>query len=275
MTLFHINEELCKKDGICATECPFMIIDFQDNNKFPQPFEHSEAVCINCGHCVAVCPHGAFNHKNLSPEDCLPADKKLLPDAETTEHFLRYRRSIRNYKDKPIEKEKIEQLIHIASHAPSGHNRQPVVWQVINGKEKVKELSSLAIDWMKHVIETQPGRAKMLHLEQITAAWEMGLDVISRKAPALVLVNGGKNDPFADSACKIAMTYFDIAAPSLDLGTCWNGYFNMAATAWKPLQDALGFEESLTNFGTMMLGYPKFRYKRMPTRNTPQVTWIE
>ena len=275
MDLFSVDEKLCKKDGICAAECPLAIIDFQDKEKTPRPFAHSESLCINCGHCVSVCPQGALTHKNLTPQDCYPVDKELLLGVEQSEHFLRYRRSIRNYKSKAVEKTKIEKLIHIASHAPSGHNTQPVHWQVINGKEKVTELSSHVIDWMKDVLKTHPELAKMMHLDMITAAWEMGFDVVSRKAPALILVNGGIKDPYADSACKIAISYLDLSAPSLGLGSCWNGYFNKAAMSWEPLQKALGFPEGITNYGTMMLGYPKFQYYRMPNRNTPRVTWTD
>jgi nitroreductase len=56
-------------------------------------------------------------------------------------------------------------------------------------------------------------------------------------------------DPFADSACKIAMTYFDLATPSLGLGSCWNGYFNRAILAWDPLRKALGLSDQMTNYG--------------------------
>jgi len=45
--------------------------------------------------------------------------------------IFRYRRSIRNYKTKAVEKEKIEKLIDMASYAPSGHNMQPVNWQIM------------------------------------------------------------------------------------------------------------------------------------------------
>ena len=275
MNLFSIDEEKCKKDGICAAECPFSLIDFQDNDKVPQPFDYAEAVCINCGHCVSVCPHGALTHKNLAPQDCLQVDMKRIPDIEQTEHFMRYRRSIRNYKDKAVEKEKIEKLIHIASHAPSPHNTQPVNWQVINGKEKVRELSSHVIDWMKSILKAQPDQGKLLHLDKITDAWDMGLDFVSRSAPALILVNGGNSNPFADSSCKIALTFFDLSAPSLGLGSCWNGYFSMAAISWEPLQKALRFADGITNYGTLMLGYPKYQYYRMPNRNTPDITWID
>jgi len=274
MKLFSVDEEKCKKDGICAAECPFSIIDFQDNNKVPRPFDSLTSLCINCGHCVAVCPHGALSHKNLAPEECLEVNKDFILNAEKAEHFLRYRRSIRNYKDKAIEKEKIEKLIDMASYAPSGHNMQPVHWQIVHGKEKVHQLNTHVIDWMKNMLKAQPDFAKMMHMDMITGAWKMGMDVVSRSAPALVLVNGSAKDPFADSACKIAMTFFDLAAPSHGLGSCWNGYFSRAVVSWEPLQKALELPKGFTNYGTMMLGYPKYKYYRMPTRNKPRVAWI-
>lgn len=275
MSLFKVDEKKCKKDGICAAACPLAIIDFHDKDQVPRPYDHSESICINCGHCVSVCPYGALTHKNLAPEDCLKVNKDFMLEVEQTEHFLRYRRAIRNYKPQPVEKEKIEKLIHIASHAPSGHNTQPVHWQIINGKQKVRDLSAHVIDWMKSMLKAHPDLAKMMHLDMITAAWEMGMDTVSRSAPVLVLANGGKKDPFADPASKIALAYLDVSAPSLGLGSCWNGYFNIAAASWEPLQKALGFSKGFTNYGTMMLGYPKFKYPRMPNRNKPRVTWIE
>ena len=125
------------------------------------------------------------------------------------------------------------------------------------------------------MLKVQPDMAKMMHLDMITAAWEMGMDVVSRSAPALVLVNGPGKNPFADNACKIAMTFFDLAAPSQGLGSCWNGYFNRVAISWEPLGQALGFSKGVTNYGAMMLGYPKYKYYRLPNRNRPNVSWIE
>ncbi|GAB6145573.1 nitroreductase family protein [Desulfocicer niacini] len=273
--LFIVDEEKCSKDGICAAECPLAIIDFSDTRQVPRPKAHAADVCINCGHCVAVCPHGALTHRYLSPADCLAVDKKMIFNQEQTEHFLRHRRSIRTYKNKPVEKEKLEKLIAVSSYAPSGHNSQPIHWQVINGKENVSELSAHVIDWMRHMLKEQPDFGKMMHFDIISQAWEYGVDVVSRGCPALVLTNGGVQDPFADSACKIAMTFFDLAAPSQGLGSCWNGYFNRAVLAWAPLRKALGLSDQMTNYGAMMVGYPKFKYPRMPSRNEPRISWME
>ncbi|MEA1968075.1 MAG: nitroreductase family protein [Thermodesulfobacteriota bacterium] len=271
MSLFSIDQEKCVKDGICAAECPIKIIDMQ--NGFPAPVRGAEALCINCGHCVAVCPTGALSHKNLKPEECLEIKKEWLHTPEQTEHFLRSRRSIRNYKDKQVDKETMEKVINIASHAPSGHNRQPVQWKIIYNREEVQRLSSFVIDWMKWIIKEQPDLAKPMHLDLVVAGWDKGIDTISRNTPHLVIAHGNKKDPTAQAACTIALTYMELAMPSLELGGCWCGFFNAAATFWPPLQKELNFPKGNVNYGTMMVGYPKYRYQRIPPRNKAIITW--
>lgn len=160
MTLFTVDAEKCNHDGLCAAVCPLKIIAFtavdnagSEGNRLPTPIDGAESLCINCGHCVAICPTAALSHRAMTPGDCLPVNPDWLLTPEQVEHFLRYRRSIRTYKDQPVARETIEKLIHIARYAPSGHNLQPVSWQVIYGKEEVHRLSGLAIDWMRYMIK--------------------------------------------------------------------------------------------------------------------------
>jgi len=71
------------------------------------------------------------------------------------------------------------------------------------------------------------------------------------------------------------MSYLELAIPSFGLGSQWNGFFQNAATDYKPLQAALGFPDNFANYGTILLGYPKYKYYRMPPRNEPRITWTE
>jgi nitroreductase len=247
------------------------IIQMKDG--LPVPVNGAEALCIHCGHCVAVCPTAAFTLEGMAPSDCLPVVHENLLNPERAEHFLRYRRSIRNYKEKQVSKDTLSELIRIASHAPTGHNSQPVVWQVIYEREDVKRLSGLVIDWMKYMIKNHPQVAAMLHLDLVVAGWRMGMDTVSRSAPHLILANGIKANPMAKDACTISMTYLELAIPAFGLGGCWNGFFNAAAQAYPPLKEALGLKDGMENFGAMMVGYPKFKYHRMPPRNEPVVIW--
>lgn len=271
MNFLTIDKDICNKDGICAEECPMKIIHIKDG--FPAKMDSTEDLCIRCGHCVAICPTGAFSLNGISPEDCLPVNRDYLLDQAQAEHFLRYRRSIRSYKDKAVPKETLADLIRIASHAPSGHNTQSLKWQVIYNREDVKQFSGMVIDWMRHMIKIQPKFSTEYHFDMAVSAWESGFDTINRGAPHLILANGEKTDLFVKNTCTIALTYLELALPSFGLGGCWNGIFSAATVFWPPLKEALGLTETMENHGVMMLGFPKFKYHRMPLRNAPEITW--
>jgi ferredoxin len=70
MSLFTIDQKKCKRDGMCAKECPAQIIVLNDKDTFPTLMENSEEFCINCGHCVAVCPHGALTLSTMPLAEC-------------------------------------------------------------------------------------------------------------------------------------------------------------------------------------------------------------
>lgn len=270
--MITIDQEKCVKDGICAAECPALIINVQ--NGFPEITKGTKDFCINCGHCVAVCPTGALSHANLSPEECIDIKKELLPAAETVEHFLRYRRSIRNYKKKLVPKETLQKIISIASHAPSGHNRQPVQWHVIYERDELTRLCVHVVDWMRWMIKEKPQMAKFMELEMVVAGYEAGNDIITRGTPHLILAHGNKDDFSAQNACIIAMTWLELSLPAFDLGGCWCGYFNAAVTYWQPLRTALGMPERNLSYGAMMVGYPKYSYHRIPPKNKAVITGL-
>lgn len=274
MTLLTVDETLCKKDGICAAECPMGIIKWK-KGELPVPVPKAPELCIDCGHCVAVCPHGALSHEKLAPEDCLTLNKNLILSPEQTEHFIRARRSIRTFKETPVDKDTLSEIIRLASFAPSGHNCQPVHWRVLSGREIVKAHTAMVIDWMKEFLKENPKMAKALHMDMLVVSWKLGMDTLTRNAPTLILAQGKENNPMAPAACTIAMTYLDLVAQSFDVGTCWCGYFLRAASTYAPLAEKLGKDQGLKTYGVMMTGYPKYKYHRMPTRNTPNITWTE
>lgn len=273
MNLFSVDMEKCKGDGICVAECPVHIIVMGDSSASPEPVDDASELCIHCGHCVAVCPHGAVSHQSMSSDRCPPFRKGWLPDAQRVEHFLRSRRSIRTYRKQPVDRETIEKLIDIARYAPSGHNSQPVRWLVIYDSGEVKRLAGLVVDWMKHLCEEQREFALSLHMDRIIEAWDKGVDSVCRAAPHLIVAHAPKDDRTAPAACTIALSYLELAAPSFSVGACWAGYFNTAASVWPPVRDALGLPQGHANLGALMIGFPQYAYYRLPLRDAPLITW--
>jgi nitroreductase/NAD-dependent dihydropyrimidine dehydrogenase PreA subunit len=273
MSLFTVDQEKCKRDGICVSECPVGIIEIKSDDALPEPIPEAWEFCINCGHCVAVCPHGALSLATMSLQECAPTDMSALPGPEHIENFLKARRSIRTYKSKPVAREMLTRMIDSARYAPSGHNRQPVHWLVIQGEDEVRRLAGVTVDWMRAMIEEQSPIAELLHLDRPIAAWERGVDRVLRSAPSLVIAHGEEAERTAQSSCIIALTYLELAAFANGLGACWAGYFNAAASLFPPMQQTLALPKGHLCFGAIMVGYPKFNYQRVPLRNEASVTW--
>jgi nitroreductase len=190
--------------------------------------------------------------------------------------FLVSRRSVRVYVNKPIEKEKILQVLDVARFAPSGANRQGKIlrWVVISNPAQVHRVAQMTIDWMKSVRESNPAMYKEAKLELFTSAWDEGEDQIARGAPCFLQAWAPKNERTAPQACTIALAYAQLAAHAFGLGCSWSGGINTAAQAYPPLIELLGLPEGTVSFGTILLGYPAETFLRIPVRNPVEVTWL-
>ena len=272
MELFQVDRQRCNQDGICAECCPAQIITLSGDG-YPEPVTGADELCIRCGHCVTVCPTASMTHRDMPVEECTPVDRSMLPNAQQCEHFLRSRRSIRAYKDKIPDADRINRLIDIARYAPSGHNSQCVEWTVLGDRDELMHLAGYVVDWMRWMIDNMPQAAQAMHMDKTVKRWEQGSDVVFRGAPMLIMAHANKDLPPAPAACTIALTYLELAAPTLNLGGCWAGYFMAAAGSYQPLQEVLPLPQENKCFGAMMIGHPRYSYHRLPTRKPPSITW--
>jgi nitroreductase/NAD-dependent dihydropyrimidine dehydrogenase PreA subunit len=273
MELLNVDQEKCKRDGICAAVCPMQIIELKTKEAFPTMIEGGDELCIRCGHCVAVCPHGAISHEIMHTDECPPLIKELNLQPEQVEQFLKSRRSVRTYKKKQVDRDLLSKLIELAAYAPSGHNTQPVNWKVIYDSDEVQRLAGIVADWMRSLIEDGSPLATMLHMDRVLAAWEAGYDRICRGAPHVIVAHAPENERTAPVGCTIALTYLELAATAFNLGACWAGYFNVAANNFAPMAEALDLPEGHVSFGAMMVGHSKFKYQRLPLRNESVISW--
>lgn len=109
------------------------------------------------------------------------------------------RRSIKEYRPRPVSRQHLEAIVECGRHAPSGMNRQQTTFYVITDPELLSAITRL-------VSEKLPAFA--------------GQDC-RYGAPALILLTNLKSNPVAlqDTAC--AMENMMLAACSLGLGSRW------------------------------------------------------
>ncbi len=272
MSLFFADPERCRQDGACVAECPVRIIELPADARAPMVPAALEEFCRNCGHCVAVCAHEAVRLATM-PTDQLPRMRADWPlGVAEIAHTLRARRSMRTYASRPVPRTTLSALIEIASFAPTASNRQPVRWMVMEEPAEVQRAAGLVVDWMRAGLPQQSPAVRR-NVERFVAAWDAGTDMICRGAPQIIWACASADNPSWATDCVIALTYLELAAPSFGLGACWGGWLMAAARQFPPLQELLGLPQGLAPHGAMLVGYPRYRYHRLPLRNAPQVFW--
>ena len=226
--------------------------------------------CIACGHCVAVCPSAAIDNIRTPVEEQvdITEDFPKLNESQA-EYFLRSRRSIRAYKDRSASREQLTKLVNIARMAPTGSNVQGISYVVVENTQLVKKATELTIEWM----ENSPLKDKLKNL--IKGYRDNGIDGIFRGAPNLVLAIANNNFSRGRENSIFSLAYLELYAPSLGLGSCWAGLFEICALAPNsPMLTLFNIPEGKKITGAVMVGYPKYRFKRLVERDPLEVTFI-
>lgn len=259
----------CVKCGICAEVCPIGIIALGESG--PQLL--AAEACIRCGHCVAACPHEALDNSKAPLAGQLPLADFPVLDADTAARFLRSRRSIRRYRPEAVPKETLTRLLDIARFAPTGGNTQGLSYLVVTDRALMQKLSAAVVRWFESQLRDNVAWARPY--ARIPAIYRRtGRDVILRDAPHLIVALAPKDFAIGEKNTRYSLTYAELFAPSLGLGTCWAGFFEMAAAAgYPPLYELLAVPADMTITGAIMAGYPAYRYHRLVDRNPLSVDW--
>ena len=93
--MIRIDESKCLKCKACVKDCIVKVLTIGENG-FPHVRPEDERFCLNCQHCLAVCPVGAVECHDVTAEQAAPIGP--LPTAQTMMNLLCQRRSIRQYK---------------------------------------------------------------------------------------------------------------------------------------------------------------------------------
>ena len=144
------------------------------------------------------------------------------------------RRSIRRYKDTPVDKDTIEVLLKAGMAAPSASNNQPWEIIVVTARETREKLS-----------QAHPYARMLL------------------QAPVCIIVCGNSErfypepevqDYWAQDGAAVTENIL-VAAQSLGLGTCWCGVFPRSERV-EAIAEILGLPDGIIPLNLIALGHP-------------------
>lgn len=285
-----IDSTKCTQCGFCFEVCPSYVLALGKGHEIQ--VRYPEQCCI-CGHCVAICPEDAITHEKMPTEKFEDLTATKIPP-ENMRNLLLSRRSIRVFKEISVPKELIEQLIEVGIHAGTSANGQSENFVVIQDRKLLSELEKMVIEilWNKGMkyLGSEIGQklAKMrLGDEMLRQAIpyhhiinnrrqnnQLG-GMIFRNAPVVMVIHGLRANFMAHANCSIAARNVEIMAKAMGLGTCWVGFLSLAAhLAKKKIERYLEIPDNHSIYGAIMVGYPKFEYKKIIPREKREVRWI-
>lgn len=273
MLQFSIDTERCIQCGECAQDCPAEIIELDE---YPKIIDESR--CIRCQHCLAVCPTAALSILGKDPDESR-ALKGNVPQQERLAVLIKGRRSVRRYKDENVPPEMIDSLLNTVWHAPTGVNAQKLLFTVINDKEVMQEFRKEVYSRLaEHVVpEEDSGSYAMRFLQRaVKAHTQSGKDIIFRGAPHMLAVSASTDSPCPVQDTHIALTYFELMAQAMGLGTLWNGMLTWTINDILPdLRPRLGIPDSHQLGYVMVFGNPAVEYHRTVQRGPAAVNVVE
>ncbi|MBW2142750.1 MAG: nitroreductase family protein [Deltaproteobacteria bacterium] len=273
MEKIQINQDDCVLCDACIDVCTRKL--FRRENDLIEVWQDT---CSLCGHCKAVCPTDAIDIEGLNPDEFEPAPAKDdIPAPELLLAFFRSRRSTRVYKGSPVEREKLEKIIEAGRFAPTGGNRQPLEYTVIENPEVLGEVRDTCINFhaqnaeiiMASLAEKENRGQSLsepeLAMKQYAESWpwrlqqnKEGIDTLFHHAPALIVIHANTDAaPTPEIDAGIASTQMVLMAESLELGTCYLGFLVGAAQESSEIKDLLGLSEKDKPVVAFVTGYPE------------------
>ncbi|MBA4387772.1 MAG: nitroreductase [Verrucomicrobia bacterium] len=271
MIYFSVNETRCTRCGLCVSDCPSTIIK-QEGKSPPKITRRDSLDCIQCQHCLAICPAAAISILKKKPEDSIPLTVGSTPGFEQMNVLLRGRRTVRHYKDENVDPKLLKRILSAVANAPSGVNRHKLTFSVIDDKDVMRKLRERTLSDL--AVADKAGRIPehFGYLKDAPAAYaEDKTDIIFRTAPHALIVSAGPESLCPNEDAVLALAYFELLAQSAGLGTVWWGIFKMLIAALPELKPLIGIPDDHSYCYAMLFGVPAVKYARTVQRDDAAV----
>lgn len=304
MTTVIVDETLCIGCGECCKVCPSSALALS-REPGSKAVVRVLAPCMGCDHCAAVCPVNSLKVPDLESDvpgsgmeaEETPRSKNRAGQADLASliRLMAWRRSCRVYKDRPVSREQLEDLVRIGITAPSGTNSQAWTFTILPDRPALLNLGQGVAGFFKR-LNRLAGRAwlrkglKLLgkpeldeyhreHFKTVQTAlgeWESsGRDMLFHGAAAAVMVGSGPGASCPAEDALLATGHMLLAAQAMGLATCLIGFAVEAMRRDKAIKRSLGIPDAEEVYAVMAVGHGAEKYTRTCGRREPLIRWAE
>lgn len=295
--MIYINNDKCTACGICGIVCPRHVIEtvIQGNKKITRVCDQRKDLCLDCGQCTAVCQSDSIEVELFNGQDSRSVQPLNISETDLL-MLMEQRRSIRRYKDKPVPRELLNQIMEACKRAPTGTASHSTGVIVIDTETRLNELSEMIYDVYRDlekalknpiarfIIKRRVGKAAFSILGNFVMPgmhWYLKWkdqgkgDEILRDCKALMLFHSPVLEPMAQTNCALSAFHGIFMAEILGIGTCFNDLIPPACNRNKEILHFLGVPEDREVYSSLTLGYSKFKYRKIIPRKLAEARYLD
>lgn len=272
--MMNVSSEKCIGCGLCVKDCFPNCIELVEGKA-----KINNTTCMKCGHCIAVCPKNAVSTDQYNMDEVKEYNEaEFKIESDNLLNFIKFRRTIRQFKEKDVETEKLLKIIEAGRFTQTGTNAQNVSYIVV--KDNIELLKELVLENLKNRGEEiiKNLNPQTVPFKRYAQMWirmyneykedPKKNDKLFFNAPALILVvsdsqiNGG-----------LASSNMELMTNAQGLGTFFSGFFAMAAQGNEKIREILGLEGNKEVVTCMVIGYPNVKFARTVPRKDASISW--
>lgn len=251
----RIDTSKCIGCGLCVKTCAANNLELK-NKKAATILDD----CILCGQCTAVCPKEAVSITGYDTSQIMKKKETRL-DPQDVMDVIRFRRSIRQFKDQPIPKDVIGQILEAGRLTHTAKNTQDVSFVVLDKeKDRIEQMAVNVFRKLKPIVNLFSPMARQTKIDTHFFFFYAPIAIV-------ILAENKENG-------LLAAQNMEFVAESNGLGTLYSGFFTMAANISFKIKNAIKPPKKKRVAMTLVLGYPNVRFQRSAPREKLSVRYM-
>lgn len=284
----EIDVSKCDGCGLCVEVCPTDTLSVV-NRKATVTGEDS----LLCDQCAAVCPHGAVRVRGV--EDVVLETIAEGSPADALVQIMRARRSCRLYREEPVAKAVLDDLVKIGITAPSGTNCQLWAFTIVPDRASMVRYAEAIADFFRRLNKMAESATKRLlarlftddalgdyyrndyaRVKEALVEWEKtGRDRLFHGATAGIVVGMRPGATCPGEDALLATQNILLAAEALGLGTCLVGFAVQAMKHDPAIKRVIGIPDEERVHAVIAIGRPNVQYPRPAGRKPALVRYFK
>lgn len=263
-----IDKNLCIGCGLCVEDCFSKALIIKEGKA-----EFRAYSCMECGHCIALCPKNAVAIEGYDMDQVFEAsDRDSTVDPTAYLNHLKLRRTIRSFTAEPVAREDIEMILEAGRFSPTGGNEQTVSYGVVQkGLPKLRELilEELKRQGDAAVAAGNPSMYAKMWLRLYDVYKEKQEDQLFFNAPLVIAISSDNPED-----ALIAASHMETMVYALGLGMLYSGFSKRGIEGSPEALKLLGIKENKQVWAVLVVGHPALSYRRSVPRKPADALWL-